>query len=149
MHFQTKRDLSILYQHTKNLYVMAQILNYDMPVSYTHLDVYKRQQEELQSNLPTGVVHWTGTVTAGKEIEIVIPHTDDFKTCSVEILAQRNSIWEKAIHGIDYNYAIVAVSYTHLDVYKRQVHVLYATSEMVSNEDLHSPVLFLSCDIFH
>lgn len=40
-----------------------------------------RIQEELQSNLPTGVVHWTGTVTAGKEIEIVIPHTDDFKTC--------------------------------------------------------------------
>ena len=38
-----------------------------------------RIQEELQSNLPTGVVHWTGTVTAGK-----------------------------------------AVSYTHLDVYKRQ-----------------------------
>ena len=37
-----------------------------------------RIQEELQSNLPTGVVHWSGTVTAGKEIEIVIPHTDDF-----------------------------------------------------------------------
>lgn len=32
---------------------------------------------------------------------------------------------------------------------KYEVHVLYATSEMVSNEDLHSPVLFLSCDIFH
>ena len=73
-----------------------------------------RIQEELQSNLPTGVVHWTGTVTAGKEIEIVIPHTDDFKTCSVEILAQRNSIWEKAIHGIDYNYAIVDA--THISV---------------------------------
>ena len=69
---------------------------------------------------PTGVVHWSGTVTAGKEIEIVIPHTDDFKTCSVEILAQRNSIWEKAIHGIDYNYAIVDA--THIsEVYKRQV----------------------------
>ena len=63
---------------------------------------------------PTGVVHWSGTVTAGKEIEIVIPHTDDFKTCSVEILAQRNSIWEKAIHGIDYNYAIVDA--THISV---------------------------------
>lgn len=73
-----------------------------------------RIQEELQSNLPTGVVHWTGTVTAGKEIEIVIPHTDDFKTCSVEILAQRNSIWEKAIHGIDYNYAIVDA--THISI---------------------------------
>ena len=32
MHFQTKRDLSILHQHTKNMYVMAQILNYDMQI---------------------------------------------------------------------------------------------------------------------
>ena len=29
-------------------------------------------------------------------------------------MAQRNSIWEKAIHGIDYNYAIVDA--THISV---------------------------------
>ena len=32
MHFQTKRDLSILHQHTKKHVCNAQILNYDMQI---------------------------------------------------------------------------------------------------------------------
>lgn len=62
---------------------------------------------ELQTNLPTGVVTWSGDAIEGQTISLVIPYTENYKTCSVEILISRNDVWEKAIHGIDYVYAVV------------------------------------------
>ena len=62
---------------------------------------------ELQTNLPTGVVTWSGDAIEGQTISLVIPYTESYKTCSVEILISRNDVWEKAIHGIDYVYAVV------------------------------------------
>ena len=63
------------------------------PVSYTHLDVYKRQVSDIIAHLN------------GKGIQAV-----------------RQTVYADTNALIDAGIDIVAVSYTHLDVYKRQGH---------------------------
>ena len=81
------------------------------PVSYTHLDVYKRQIKTRGNNLYSsfdtavvGLFEWVD----GKNVE-----TDQTKSTEYQMLCK-----------------IYPVSYTHLDVYKRQV--LYNTVQRVS-----------------
>ena len=82
------------------------------PVSYTHLDVYKRQDQKLAdvyavqdggaTDTQFGAKEFTGTVTASESLD-----------------------------GATQSRVDVAVSYTHLDVYKRQIlpmASLYAAS---------------------
>ena len=70
-------------------------------VSYTHLDVYKRQSL---------VYNWES------EIERFVP---GLKFCVVDGTAsERREMLERAGE-----YDLLAVSYTHLDVYKRQVFI--------------------------
>ena len=79
-------------------------------VSYTHLDVDKRQtldtvtRNEIQQG--THVIYAPGKDTDGKKVENLHRYGLD-KTCvmTAELVAR----------------AATAVSYTHLDVYKRQV----------------------------
>ena len=73
------------------------------PVSYTHLDVYKRQVEDVFSITGRGTVA-TGRVEAG-----TIKVSDE-----VEIVGLSDEIRKVVVTGVE------TVSYTHLDVYKRQ-----------------------------
>ena len=82
------------------------------PVSYTHLDVYKRQAQNL---------------TIGEEnIEMV----ERFTYLGVEMtrdgseegeIRRRVTLANKAYFSLSQVFRSKAVSYTHLDVYKRQV----------------------------
>ena len=79
-----------------------------VPVSYTHLDVYKRQEQDRP--LPQSVEKLTSFVNL-----LIL---GSFFSC--ERWHSNNSfldIQTGLLHGIS------AVSYTHLDVYKRQVYL--------------------------
>ena len=89
---------------------MSSLVGY-FPVSYTHLDVYKRQtkvvliagnHDHLQKDSNYRSFEWNDNVYPlfGKKLEYV-----DFPEL------------ETAVYGLSY----YAVSYTHLDVYKRQL----------------------------
>ena len=69
------------------------------PVSYTHLDVYKRQVVS-QDRFKQWETEWTGLFTL-----FVI------KTLKIDDSSESYMI----------KWCFIAVSYTHLDVYKRQV----------------------------
>ena len=75
------------------------------PVSYTHLDVYKRQTETR---------HGDADDTFSWQIQFIESLGTDQK-CQGGIQTTGNT---------DY-YSLAAVSYTHLDVYKRQLVTLY------------------------
>ena len=64
-----------------------------MPVSYTHLDVYKRQ---IFKRSQRGIIQWVGP-----EVEFII----EYVVTHIGVIMT----------------SIYPVSYTHLDVYKRQV----------------------------
>ena len=81
-------------------------LNYIEPVSYTHLDVYKRQPYD------------------GHDVPSLIETLNQVKNINKPVL-----IHVRTVKGKGYNFAecspnvfhgVGAVSYTHLDVYKRQ-----------------------------
>ena len=71
-----------------------------MPVSYTHLDVYKRQHPHR------------GFETITYMLEGRMRHEDHLG--NVGLLGSGGVQWMTAARGI------IPVSYTHLDVYKRQ-----------------------------
>ena len=109
-----------------------------IPVSYTHLDVYKRQQycfvsswtsekEEsihmwnMYSNMdgvrirlpvnPFERYTWEDPMQKGSIITSYIPKKDLYRKNMFPIIE------DNILHKVNYT----AVSYTHLDVYKRQV----------------------------
>ena len=79
-----------------------------MAVSYTHLDVYKRQQLEIAVHPLEAKVH-TLALPGGRQVEMppVQPHRI--------ILGHIGRVVGDRIVDIG-----IPVSYTHLDVYKRQ-----------------------------
>ena len=88
------------------------------PVSYTHLDVYKRQVFDcLYHNCPlkddiAGTVNSIAAITP----EMLYTCTDAFYTPGNMVLAVAGNITRAQVLA-----ALDPVSYTHLDVYKRQV----------------------------
>ena len=85
------------------------------PVSYTHLDVYKRQQVDFENGQKTGFFldqkytrQAVSRISRGKRVLDCFTHTGSFGLNAAMGGAQ-------SVH--------CAVSYTHLDVYKRQVGV--------------------------
>ena len=81
------------------------------PVSYTHLDVYKRQQLAPDEVL----VYCAKGETLDGEIQIQDTSCKIKENLSEEVIPMgMGTLLTDA-------YCIVAVSYTHLDVYKRQV----------------------------
>ena len=78
-----------------------------MPVSYTHLDVYKRQGEELLQNEKDKLYKLQEKLYAdgSKSLLVVLQAMD---------AAGKDSLIEHVFGGVN------PVSYTHLDVYKRQ-----------------------------
>ena len=77
-----------------------------IPVSYTHLDVYKRQAQE-------------GLPARGAGFEIF-----DKNTFGLTSFLQKVN-YQRALQG-ELERTIMAVSYTHLDVYKRQDSVYFS-----------------------
>ena len=73
-------------------------------VSYTHLDVYKRQHLASLPDEPAAVI-----VAELQRLGIPEAHWDGYLECL----------------------ALETVSYTHLDVYKRQVEACYSTAKGV------------------
>ena len=114
-----------------------------IPVSYTHLDVYKRQVldsisdfEALESitfmpkyQVETDSIESENTVeiktpTEGLEYPIVgVLDTGVSKNPYCELWLLKNKFSSYPDELIDRRNGSCAVSYTHLDVYKRQVQV--------------------------
>ena len=76
-------------------------------VSYTHLDVYKRQLEDCERDLLDAVA---GIAALGEE--------------KAKLVWEDTVSWEELV-DMDAE-EIYPVSYTHLDVYKRQDRYCYA-----------------------
>ena len=96
-----------------------------LPVSYTHLDVYKRQQLTLRTFHAGGIA---GNMAANASIvaknnarlefeELRTVDTVDEMGEAVKVVVGRLA----EVRFIDVNTGIIPVSYTHLDVYKRQL----------------------------
>ena len=85
------------------------------PVSFTHLDVYKRQAP-----------HMAQQAVSGKHDSLVF-HQESQKLKFLKgqrhLLSVRNHLMllHQNLQVIDLQRRIIPVSYTHLDVYKRQV----------------------------
>ena len=113
----------------------ARIFPYMMPVSYTHLDVYKRQ------GLVFPIYAWGAPGIVAEFLDAWEQNNDAYRygvcTCGddagygMEKLRKRfpwNAAWSVAMPN---NYIPMydvdspgAVSYTHLDVYKRQMKLM-------------------------
>ena len=93
-------------------------------VSYTHLDVYKRQSNILKPSLARGELQLIGATTIveyRKYIEKDAALERRFQPVTVEE-PDREQCLEilKGLRGKYEEHHHVTVSYTHLDVYKRQ-----------------------------
>ena len=87
-------------------------IEYQIPVSYTHLDVYKRQLQ----NLGIGGAVQTGYLYAQREgYDIAVQFDGDGQH-------DLNSLPQLLAPVVRGDCDFCAVSYTHLDVYKRQPH---------------------------
>ena len=97
-----------------------------MSVSYTHLDVYKRQENDsvgrqIYKHLMNGVSHMLPFVIGGGILIALAFLLDDYSIDpsnfgkNTPLAAYLKTIGEQA-------FGMMPVSYTHLDVYKRQDH---------------------------
>ena len=93
-------------------------MNYNdisMPVSYTHLDVYKRQGHGIDPTLEGGKIY-----KRNKYYYIFAP-AGGVPTGWQLVLRSKNILGPYERHvAIDQGSTKITVSYTHLDVYKRQ-----------------------------
>ena len=92
------------------------------PVSYTHLDVYKRQA--LSNDID---MIWSGARTSANPFAVQ-EIADSLEGVDIPVLIKNPvnpdlDLWIGAIERI-HNAGIRTVSYTHLDVYKRQTQYL-------------------------
>ena len=88
-----------------------------MPVSYTHLDVYKRQFDgQMGKHLvdPGNTVGGAGQQTALAEILQLDPIYVVANLSEQDVLKVRQNLGQRRLTFAE------PVSYTHLDVYKRQ-----------------------------
>ena len=83
-------------------------------VSYTHLDVYKRQAFAFGG----------GKISTETSYEVKYELTDAFTTISITDIVSTASVVMDFKSGGKGVAVGKAVSYTHLDVYKRQVSIL-------------------------
>ena len=107
------------------------------PVSYTHLDVYKRQVQdaiEIREELVKQGYLRAQKSRIRKKKKQELPHYETFLFDDYRIYVGKNNLqndyvtWKLArkkdtwLHAKDLHGAH-AVSYTHLDVYKRQIRI--------------------------
>ena len=104
------------------------------PVSYTHLDVYKRQEENGKKinkfyplNLEMNKVNaltlsWTLVHPINEESPFYKFTKEDFESAEGEVIVYLKTfddLFSTTVTARS-SYTFKAVSYTHLDVYKRQ-----------------------------
>ena len=90
-------------------------------VSYTHLDVYKRQGKEMRFGIPLSALF--AVVTTAASCGAVNAMHGSFTALGGMIPLINMELGEVIVGGVGAGfYGIVPVSYTHLDVYKRQPH---------------------------
>ena len=111
-------------------------------VSYTHLDVYKRQILGLVaiwlSLTPPGPLAWVGIALLGAALHAMVPVSI---VIAQELVPHRAGMAAGLMLGFSYGlgglctpitgyiadtYGVQTVSYTHLDVYKRQTLSMYS-----------------------
>ena len=97
------------YQHKMILICISSVLHFQIPVSYTHLDVYKRQVEvllvrKLHPNLDL--------------IHIIFPRDDDFVVRPDAGNAEQGGfdLRGEHVHAADDAQIVRPVSYTHLSI---------------------------------
>ena len=105
-------------------------MDFSVPVSYTHLDVYKRQAYEqlrtveeelaLERSLESGLITIGASETALRLM--LLSRLEHFHTRYPHVrLRISNHSTPQAIQALENGLVdFAAVSYTHLDVYKRQ-----------------------------
>jgi len=94
---------------------------YSTPVSYTHLDVYKRQAQDI--------VNWTPTIiSAAQTIDATVATLDPANAAVILLAGTTFTAAATLVEAQAKTYlanptatALQPVSYTHLDVYKRQL----------------------------
>ena len=88
-----------------------------MPVSYTHLDVYKRQVQSIKLILWNfGIDTLESAFIRKINVHITV---FEFVVCAEQEIREKQ--FQKFCGGMNaLLQIIIAVSYTHLDVYKRQ-----------------------------
>ena len=99
---------------------VTQWASWKRPVSYTHLDVYKRQGEyhDLTGNM-SGCLLANDELSQRKAVNGSLPEDGALvKTIVTTNLAD----------AIAKGYGVNPVSYTHLDVYKRQMYTSVRTT---------------------
>ena len=87
-----------------------------MPVSYTHLDVYKRQDMTSINLLPQ--IYIDDKIVL-KIYEIILENKSKKREILYEKIRKNKDV-STLFEDIIFNLTDVPVSYTHLDVYKRQ-----------------------------
>ena len=122
------------------------------PVSYTHLDVYKRQvlSELSQKNVDLGMAGLSPDPARADAMEFSDLY---YKACCASVSTET---WSKSAF-ISLEYATIPplkysepVSYTHLDVYKRQVlytfsqtDVLYRNLKLIGDSDYNLSLIHI------
>ena len=110
-----ERPAAIIQKHLERKGVMFHLSDSVAPVSYTHLDVYKRQVHARHDGIQNSFQF------------LANEHGHDCRRCfvctqAVVIAGRRNRNTQQVlvfVHGLD-DRGQKPVSYTHLDVYKRQ-----------------------------
>ena len=96
-----------------------------MPVSYTHLDVYKRQALHLLLGEPPCSGHTLMHLPASPVHTLAVLTADSKALSSLSLPATLRTL-------------LLPVSYTHLDVYKRQRHLLSAAFQCLRRTGLNA-----------
>ena len=105
----TRGSMLPFFSSKKNFFIIG-----SMPVSYTHLDVYKRQAlSRLIKNKTVLIIAHRMRTVAGADQVVVL---------SGGIVAEQGSPAELYARKGLYAHMVDPVSYTHLDVYKRQLN---------------------------
>ena len=99
-------------------YIFAEVLS----VSYTHLDVYKRQDYDF---FHSGLL----PLACGNDYSVKIVPKDINVWISRLFLGDADGFSILYYQDVD---SLVSVSYTHLDVYKRQLPITIATLDKIS-----------------
>ena len=118
MHCSVERIYLIVFSSSgpRKIYCNLDILFYILTVSYTHLDVYKRQGRFIASLMQ--LLH--PDLLLLLTILINYLNYSNYLKLLIKLINEHTTFLITLANYNNYN-SFVTVSYTHLDVYKRQV----------------------------
>ena len=141
----------IEYYSAQVVDIYLTIIGY-LPVSYTHLDVYKRQVQTfgdfLNFNPHLHIIATDGCFNENNDFMVGLsPKAEDlipaFKQAIFKLLLKEGKISNALIENMNswVHDGFHAVSYTHLDVYKRQQHCPL-DDQLLQHRSITTPVKF-------